>query len=68
MKKIITKEFIIKYLQDYYEENNEIPKSLNKKNPFCAKTVYNKFGSWDNALIQANIPLYRLCEKNFKKG
>jgi hypothetical protein len=29
----------------------------NCKKPFSSRTVSNKFGSWSNALIDANIPL-----------
>lgn len=58
MSKItITKEFIINYLQNYYTQHNDIPKSKDKNHPFSDGTVKNRFGSWTNALIEANIPL-----------
>jgi hypothetical protein len=57
IKKLITKESIIEYLKNYYEKYKEIPKTTNKDHPFCYKTVSNKFGSWNNALFLANIPL-----------
>lgn len=70
------KEYIIKYLQDYYKKHNKTPKSTDKIYPFSDKTVYNKFGGWNKALIKANIPLYRnkpqkvickQCKKEFVK-
>jgi hypothetical protein len=56
-KEECTKGNIIKYLQEYYKDNNKIPISRDKEHPFSYKTVSNKFGSWSNALIEANIPL-----------
>jgi hypothetical protein len=53
----ITKEFIITYLKEYYLKYEDIPKSRDKSHPFSDGTVRNKFGSWANALIEANIPL-----------
>ncbi len=73
---MITKEFIIEYLKDYYEKHKKIPLSTDKNNPFNGKTVSNKFGSWNNALISANIPLKynkakdvecKNCGKKFRK-
>lgn len=55
----ITKEFIIKYLKEYYKKNKSIPIAKDKQHPFSDKTVLNKFGSWNNALIKAGIPLNR---------
>ena len=59
VKEKITKEFIIDYLQTYYEKNNKIPLSRDKEHPFSAKTVSNKLGSWGEALTIAKIPLSR---------
>jgi hypothetical protein len=56
-KDIITKEFIIEYLKTYYKINNKIPLLIDKTHPFSQKTVYNKLGSWTNALTEACIPL-----------
>lgn len=52
----IKKEFIIKYLKCYYKKYNKIPIPEDKEHPFSDRTVYNKFGGWNNALIEANIP------------
>lgn len=57
MIKEITKEFIIKYLKEYYKNKKIIPTSTNKEHPFCSSTVYNKFGSWNQALTEACIPI-----------
>ena len=56
MTEKITKEFIIEYLKEYYVKNNKIPTVIDKEHPFSQTTVYNKFGSWNNALLEANIP------------
>jgi hypothetical protein len=60
----ITKELIISHLQDYYNTNCEIPKKTNYKKynfPFGCTSIRSNFGSWNNALKEANIPLYRQC-------
>lgn len=54
-KEKITKEFVLEYIKKYYEENNKPPLSTDKKHPFCAKTVNNKFGTWAEALKIAGI-------------
>lgn len=51
------KEFIINYLKNYYKINQISPKSRDNIHPFSRTTVKNKFGSWNQALIEANIPL-----------
>jgi len=56
-KEKISNEFIINYLQEYYKKYNITPIAKDKKHPFSDKTVYNKFGGWNNALIKAKIPL-----------
>lgn len=56
-KEKFTKEFILKYLKEYYEKNKKIPLSKDKEHPFSDKTVANKLGSWNKALTNANIPL-----------
>jgi hypothetical protein len=70
-----TKEYFIKYLTDFYNYNNEIPKSKDKRHPFSCKTVTKYFGSWNKALIESKIPLIRnipvillcsYCDKKFK--
>jgi hypothetical protein len=58
-KEKFTKEFILDYLKGYYEKNKKIPLSKDKKHPFSYKTIGNKFGTWNDALILANIPLSR---------
>jgi len=32
-----------------------MPIAGDKEHPFSERTVYNKFGSWNDALIEANI-------------
>jgi hypothetical protein len=54
---MITNQFIIEYLKDYYKSNNKPPIAKNKQHPFSCKTVYNKFKGWNNALKLAGIPL-----------
>ena len=56
---MITKEFIIEYLKEYYKRTNSIPRLINKEYPFSAGTILNRFGSINNALIEAGIPLFR---------
>jgi len=56
-KQKITKEFIISYLQNYYNTKNDIPKSRDTTHPFSEGTVRNRFGNWSNALTEAGIPL-----------
>ena len=71
------KEFIIKYLENYYITFNEIPKSSDKNFPFSSSTVSNYFGTWNNALSLANIPIRvhkhmlvicKHCSKEFLKN
>lgn len=57
MKQHLSKDYIINYLKDYYINNKSVPKSRDKSHPFSDKTVYNKFGGWNKALIEADIPL-----------
>ena len=75
-KQIVTKEFIIEYMQNYYIEHNKTPKSTDKIHPFSEGTVRKYFGKWTTALIEANIPLRvnpsqllncDQCNKEFKK-
>lgn len=75
-KETCTKEYIIKYLKDYYNTHNQTPKSRDAIHPFSSKTVYYKFGGWNKALIEANIPLNvnkpqkvicKQCKKEFVK-
>lgn len=71
-----TKEEIIEYLKNYYNENNDIPKSTDKNHPFTKSRVENLFGGWNNALTESSIPLRinpkqliicKNCNKEFKK-
>ncbi len=75
-KEKFTKEFILEYLKEYYEKYKKIPLSKDKNHPFSDKTVCNKFGTWNDALILAKIPLLRNnpvgikcnhCNKEFMK-
>ncbi len=53
----LTKDYIINYLKEYYNKYNKTPISRDKSHPFSDKTVYNQFGGWNKALIEADIPL-----------
>lgn len=53
----ISKEFIIKYLKEYYTKHKNPPLSKDKHHPFSNTTVVNKFGGWNKALKEADIPL-----------
>lgn len=53
---MVTKEEIISSLQQAYQEKKSIPKSIDHFS-FSTTTVCNKFGSWNNALKESNIPL-----------
>lgn len=75
IKEKITKEYIIEYLKEYYKIYKIAPRAT-REHPFCKETVLNRFGCWNNALIEANIPLYitkalevncKKCNKLFKK-
>jgi len=75
-KEKFTKEFILEYLKEYYKKNKQTPLSKDKEHPFSDKTVGNKFGTWNKALIEANIPLNinksqqvncNHCKKEFTK-
>lgn len=72
----ITKEYILNYLKNYYEKNKKIPRSKDKNHPFTCFKVSNRFGSWNEALKLAGIPILRntpvkvncfLCKKDFVK-
>lgn len=75
----ITKELIINCLKNYYEINKIIPKHTEYKNynfPFGTSSIKERFGTWNNALIEAGIPLNRQdpikvncleCNIEFKK-
>lgn len=55
-----TKEQLINNLQEYYKNNNMSPTMRNIKN----KNSYLKiFGTWNNALVEANIPLNKSLSK-----
>ena len=54
IKEKITKEYIIEYLKEYYEKYKIAPRAT-REHPFCKETVLNKFGCWNNALIEASI-------------
>jgi hypothetical protein len=54
----ITKEQVIAKLQEQYAKSEEIPKSTNFSKILCSdNTVRKLFGSWNNALITAGIPI-----------
>lgn len=53
----ITKEYIKATLLRMYQETGIIPKSKTKISEFSLSTVRNKFGTWNNALIESGIPV-----------
>lgn len=53
----ITKEYIKATLLRMYQETGIIPKSKTKISEFSESTVRNKFGTWNNALIESGIPV-----------
>ena len=59
----ITQEQLIKWFQEYYQSRGEVP-ALNKVRnksipcPVAHNTVVRKFGSWNNALKAAGLPLF----------
>jgi hypothetical protein len=78
-KIMISKEVIITHLKEVYIKSNKIPTS-SETYPFSVTSVKRICGSWNNALIEANIPLRidkttvklvdvtcKNCNKTFKK-
>lgn len=72
----LTKTYITSYLRNFYKTHNTIPKSTDTTHPFSKKSVQNMFGSWNNALEEANIPkrmnpsqnvICKHCNTPFKK-
>jgi hypothetical protein len=72
---MITNQFIIEYLKDYYKRENKLPLST-ENHPFSKNTVSNRFKGWNNALKLAGIPCYKNdkqkvnckeCNKEFYK-
>lgn len=72
----ITKEEIITAIRRIYDETGIVPKSNNYNLPCSNTTIYRKFGSWNEALIEAgltpnvNKPLLvqcKNCNKEFLK-
>jgi hypothetical protein len=59
----ITQDQLIKCFQEYYQSHGEVP-ALNKVRektipcPVTHNTVVRKFGSWNNALKAAGLPLF----------
>jgi hypothetical protein len=59
----ITQDQLIKWFQEYYQSHGEVP-ALNKVRdksipcPVAHNTVVRKFGSWNNALKAAGLPLF----------
>lgn len=53
----ITKEYIKATLLRMYQETGIIPKSKTKISEFSLSTVRNKFGTWNNALIESGVPV-----------
>lgn len=63
---MVKKEFILSTLRECYEKTSEIPKSTDKF-PFGVSTVRRKFGTWNNALLLADIPLRKDTKNYIKK-
>ncbi|MEG4054542.1 MULTISPECIES: homing endonuclease associated repeat-containing protein [unclassified Microcoleus] len=59
----VTQDQLIKWFQEYYQSHGEVP-ALNKVRdksipcPVTHNTVVRKFGSWNNALKAAGLPLF----------
>lgn len=59
----ITQDELIEWFQEYYQNHGEIP-TLNKIRhktitcPVAHNTIVSKFGSWNNALKAAGLPLF----------
>jgi len=71
------KDDILKYFKNYYKVHKRSPKSKDKTHPFSDKLVSKYFGTWTDALLTAELPLYRYpkvsvsctnCGKIYKKG
>lgn len=60
---IINKENIINYIKEYYKKNLKSPRIDHNIHPFNYYQIKKIFNSWNNALIEANIPLNR--NKNY---
>jgi hypothetical protein len=72
----LTKEDVIKYLQNYYSKYHEIPNSNDEKHRLIVNRCKTLFGGWKQALNDSNIPLRGYpsifvncikCNKKFKK-
>jgi len=57
-----TDEELLQYLKDFYKKNKKAP-TVNDKFPCNIATFYNHFGSWNNALKLANIPINKVQNK-----
>jgi len=59
-KTTVTKEMVLLALKEYFEKYGEVPtkeKARNSKFPYNPSTVIRKFGSWNNALLELNLPV-----------
>ena len=66
MSKIYTDKFLISELQRFYRENDEAPTQLDMQGKFGYPsfiTYISHFGSWNNALEIANLPLNQTRER-----
>lgn len=62
VNKKYTDEELLDYLKKFYEENGRVPKTKDMliKNGYPSVKVYQyRFGSWNNALKLADLPLNR---------
>lgn len=71
-----TKETIIEAILAFYQENGRAPLSSKPEIVYTKRMVQTRFGSWNNALIEAGIPLNKqksrtvnciTCNTIFKK-
>lgn len=72
----ITIENILEYIKNYYKTNLKSPIMLDNNHPFRYYHIKKLFGTWNNALSQAGVPLNRheivlteckYCNKSFNK-
>lgn len=59
----ITQDQLIKWFQEYYQSHSEVPtlNQVRNKSIYCPvahNTIVRKFGSWNNALKAAGLPLF----------
>ena len=53
----MNKDFILKYLKDFYFNNKRSPIILDPTHPFKYYHIKKYFNTWNNALSEAGVPL-----------